>query len=66
MVWGTSEWEAAIPSRPDGPLLRVWEAVPAAARLERDGYALRRDRYGNALGGLRLPALRRAGGHLPG
>ena len=25
MIWGTSEWEAAIPSRPDGPLLRVWE-----------------------------------------
>ena len=25
MVWGTSEWEAGIPSRPDGPLLRVWE-----------------------------------------
>ena len=146
MVWGTSEWEAAIPSRPDGPLLRVWEvagsshanrwevafqgtqgfrdfssvggttlspaawdedsagqygergsspsnlypsryafraaiddlarwardwkefragrlaadqvgAAPAAARLQRDGFALRRDRYGNALGGVRLPAL---------
>ena len=147
MVWGTSEWEAAIPSRPDGPLLRVWEvagsshanrwevafqaaqgfrdfssvggatlspdrwdsddapastasggsspsnlypsryafraaigdlarwagdwkefragrlaadrvrAAPTAARLERDGFALRRDRYGNALGGVRLPAL---------
>ena len=24
-LWGTSEWEAALPSRPDGPLLRVWE-----------------------------------------
>jgi hypothetical protein len=146
MVWGTSEWEAAIPSRPDGPLLRVWEiagtshanwwevtmgaaqgfrdgssvngttvfpapwdedaagqygerapfssnvaparyafraaidglnrwardckefragrlaadqvrAAPAAARLGRDGFVLRRDRYGNALGGVRLPAL---------
>jgi hypothetical protein len=145
MVWGTSEWEAAVPSRPDGQLLRVWEIAgtshanwweirfqgaqgyrdgfaydgttyfpyygwdeddagqygerrpfsnnvaparyafraaidnlnrwardwrdhragrlsadqvrpaPAAARLERDGYALRRDEHGNALGGLRLP-----------
>lgn len=25
IVWGTSEWEAVAPSRPDGPLLRVWE-----------------------------------------
>jgi len=25
LVWGTSEWEAALSSRPDGPLLRVWE-----------------------------------------
>lgn len=146
MVWGTSEWEAALPSRPDGPLLRVWEiagtshanwweasfggaqgfrdgsavggtalfpatwdedaagqygerqhfssnvaparyafraavdhlnrwardwkefqagrldadrvrAVPAAGRLDRDGYMLRRDDHGNALGGVRLPAL---------
>ena len=147
MVWGTSEWEAGILSRPDGPLLRVWEiagtshanwweirfqgaqgyrdgfaydgttyfpyygwdeddagqygerrpfsnnvaparyafraaidglnrwardwrdyragrlaadqvrAAPAAARLERDGFALRRDEQGNALGGVRLPAL---------
>jgi hypothetical protein len=144
MVWGTSEWEAAVPSRPDGPLLRVWEIAgtshanwweirfqgaqgyrdgfaydgttyfpygwdeddagqygerrpfsnnvaparyafraaidglnrwardwrdyragrlsadqvrpaPAAARLERDGFALRRDEHGNALGGVRLP-----------
>jgi hypothetical protein len=144
MVWGTSEWEAAIPSRPDGPLLRVWEIAgtshanwwevrfqgtqgyrdafaydgtayfpyswdeddagqygerrpfsnnvaparyafraaiadlnrwardwrdhragrlsadqvrpaPAANRLERDGFALRRDEHGNALGGVRLP-----------
>jgi hypothetical protein len=145
MVWGTSEWEAGIPSRPDGPLLRVWEIAgtshanwwevrfqgaqgyrdgfaydgttyfpyygwdeddagqygerrpfsnnvaparyafraaidnlnrwardwrdyrngrlsadqirpaPAADRLERDGFALRRDELGNALGGLRLP-----------
>lgn len=146
IVWGTSEWEAAIPSRPDGPLLRVWEiagtahanqwevrfqgaqgfrdfgsvagtaffpatwdeeaagqygergsapsnlapgryafraavdglnrwardwkavragglpaelvrAVPAAGRLERDGYRLRRDEHGNARGGVRLAAL---------
>jgi hypothetical protein len=147
MVWGTSEWEAGLQSRPDGPLLRVWEiagtshanwwevrfqgaqgyrdgfaydgttyfpyygwdeddagqygerrplsnnvaparyafraaiadlnqwardwrdhragrlaadqvhAAPAAARLERDGFALRRDEHGNALGGVRLPAL---------
>jgi hypothetical protein len=146
MIWGTSEWEAAIPSRPDGPLLRVWEiagtshanrwevafqgaqgfrdfssvggttlapaswdedaagqygergsspsnlapgryafraaiddlnrwardwkefragrlaaeqvrAAPTAGRLDRDGFALRRDRYGNSLGGVRLPAL---------
>jgi hypothetical protein len=146
LVWGTSEWEAALPSRPDGPLLRVWEiagtshanewevrfqgaqgfrdfssaggtalfpapfdedaagrygergsspsnlapgryafraaiaalnrwaqdwkefragrraadqvrAAPAAARLERDGWQLRRDDHGNALGGVRLPAL---------
>jgi hypothetical protein len=146
MVWGTSEWEAAIPSRPDGPLLRVWEIAgtshanywevslgsaqgfrdgsavggtalfparwdedsagqygergsypanmapgryafraavddlnrwarewkefragrlgadqvrpaPAARRLERDGFQLRRDQSGNALGGVRLPAL---------
>jgi hypothetical protein len=146
LVWGTSEWEAALPSRPDGPLLRVWEiagtshanqwevrfqgaqgfrdfssvngtalfpapwdedaagqygergsspsnlapgryafraaidglnrwardwkefragrlaadqvrAAPAAGRLERDGWQLRRDEHGNALGGVRLPAL---------
>lgn len=146
MVWGTSEWEASIPSRPDGPLLRVWElagtshanywemqfqgtqgfrdgssfggtalypgrfdedtagqygergsspsnlapgryafraaiadlnrwardwkafraghlaadqvrAAPAAPRLERDGFSLRRDPNSNALGGVRLPAL---------
>jgi alpha/beta hydrolase family protein len=146
MVWGTSEWEAAVPSRPDGPLLRVWEIAgtshanwweirfqgaqgyrdgfafdgttyfpygwdeddagqygerrpfsnnvaparyafraaiadlnrwardwrayragrlpadqvrpaPAAGRLERDGFVLRRDEHGNALGGVRLPAL---------
>jgi hypothetical protein len=146
IVWGTSEWEAAIPSRADGPLLRVWEiagtshanhwevtfggtqgfrdgsavggsalfpvpwdedhagqygeqgshpsnlaparyafraaidglnrwardwkavrvgrlgadqvrAAPAAPRLDRDGFALRRDQYGNATGGVRLPAL---------
>jgi hypothetical protein len=146
MIWGTSEWEAAIPSRPDGPLLRVWEiagtshanqwevrfqgaqgfrdvssvggttffpapwdedaagqygergsapsnlapgryafraaiaalngwardwkefkagrlgadqvqTAPAAGRLERDGWQLRRDEHGNALGGVRLPAL---------
>jgi hypothetical protein len=145
MVWGTSEWEAGIESRPDGPLLRVWEIAgtshanwweirfqgaqgyrdgfaydgtayfpyygwdeddagqygerrpfsnnvaparyafraaiagldrwardwrdhragrlgadrvrpaPAAPRLERDGFALRRDEHGNAQGGLRLP-----------
>jgi hypothetical protein len=147
MVWATSEWEAGLPSRPDGPLLRVWEIAgtshanwweirfqgaqgyrdgfaydgttyfpyygwdeddagqygerrpfsnnvaparyafraaidvlnrwardwkdyragrlaadrvrpaPAAPRLERDGYSLRRDGHGNALGGVRLPAL---------
>jgi hypothetical protein len=146
MIWGTSEWEAALPSRPDGPLLRVWEiagtshanrwevafqgaqgvrdfssvggttlapepwdegsagqygergsspsnlapgryafraaiddlnrwardwkefragrlaadqvrAAPAAGRLDRDGFAVRRDPHGNALGGVRLPAL---------
>lgn len=146
MVWATSEWEAAFPSRPDGTLLRVWEIagtshanwwevsfqsaqgfrdvsavggtallpetwdeddagqygerrpfssnvaparyafraavaglhrwardwkefragrrsidevrpVPPAGRLDRDGVLLRRDRYGNALGGVRLPAL---------
>ena len=148
MIWGTSEWEAAIPSRPDGPLLRVWEiagtshanqwevrfqgaqgfrdfgsfggttfspapwdedaageygergsapsnlapgryafraaidvlnrwakdwkefragrrsaeevrAAPAATRLDRgpDGWQLQRDEYGNATGGVRLPAL---------
>lgn len=145
MVWATSEWEAGIASRPDGPLLRVWEIAgtshanwwevrfqgaqgyrdgfaydgtayfpyygwdeddagqygerrpfsnnvaparyayraaidhlnrwardwrayrdgrlpadqirpaPTAGRLERDGYQLRRDERGNALGGLRLP-----------
>src|SRR5205807_5499377 len=32
-------------------------AAPAAARLERDRVALRRGRYGNALGGVRRPAL---------
>jgi hypothetical protein len=146
LVWGTSEWEAALPSRPDGPLLRVWEiagtshanewemrfqgaqgfrdfsslggtalypapwdadaagrygergssfsnlapgryafraaiaalnrwahdwkefkagrlaadrvhAAPAAGRLERDDWQLRRDEHGNAGGGVRLPAL---------
>ncbi|HEV7865626.1 MAG TPA: alpha/beta hydrolase domain-containing protein [Acidimicrobiia bacterium] len=146
IVWATSEWEAALQSRPDGPLLRVWEiagtshanhwevtmggaqgfrdgsavggtvvvpaqwdedhagqygergshpsnlaparyafraaidglnrwardwkavragrlgadqvrAAPAAGRLARDGLALRRDEYGNAAGGVRLPAL---------
>jgi hypothetical protein len=146
MVWATSEWEAGLSSRADGPLLRVWEiagtshanwwevtmgaaqgfrdgssvggttvvpapwdedaagqygerapfssnvaparyafraaiddlnrwagdwkafrsgrlaadqvrSAPAAARLERDGFVLRRDQYGNALGGVRLPAL---------
>jgi hypothetical protein len=146
IVWGTTEWEAAIPSRPDGPLLRVWEIAgtshanqwevrfqgaqgsrdfssvggtalfpapwdedaagqygergsspsnlapgryafraaidglnrwardwkearagrlgadrvrpaPAAGRLARDGWRLRRDEHGNALGGVRLPAL---------
>ena len=146
LLWGTSEWEAALPSRPDGPLLRVWEvagtshanqwevrfqgaqgfrdfsslggtalfpvpwdedtagqygergsapsnlapgryafraaiaalnqwahdwkefragrlladqvrAAPTAARLERDGWQLRRDEHGNARGGVRLPAL---------
>jgi hypothetical protein len=147
MVWGTSEWEAAIPSRPDGKLLRVWEIAgtshanwwevslgeaagfrdgsslqgssafparwdedaagqygersrehssnmaparyafraavaalnrwardwkdfragrisedrvrpaPAAPRLERSGYQLRRDDHGNTLGGVRLAAL---------
>jgi hypothetical protein len=147
MVWATSEWEAGIPSRPDGPLLRVWEiagtshanwweirfqgaqgyrdgfaydgttyfpyygwdeddagqygerrpfsnnvapsryafraaiaelnrwardwreyragrlgaeevrSAPASPRLERDGYLLRRDDHGNAVGGVRLPAL---------
>lgn len=146
LLWGTSEWEAALPSRADGPLLRVWEiagtshanqwevrfqgaqgfrdfssfggtalfpapwdedaarqygergsspsnlapgryasraaiaaldrwardwkeckagrlaadhvrAAPAAGRLERDGWRLRRDAHGNALGGVRLPAL---------
>src|SRR5205085_330985 len=31
--------------------------APAAARLDRDGFMLRRDPYGNALGGVRLPAL---------
>jgi hypothetical protein len=156
MVWGTSEWEAGIPSRPDGPLLRVWEMAgtshanwwevrfqgaqgyrdgfaydgttyfpyygwdeddagqygerrpfsnnvaparyafraaidglnrwardwrdhragrlaadqvrpaPAAARLERDGYALRRDGHGNALGGLRLPFIDVAVAHYRG
>jgi alpha/beta hydrolase family protein len=32
-------------------------AAPAAERLERDGWQLRRDEYGNATGGVRLPAL---------
>ncbi|MGH9034987.1 MAG: alpha/beta hydrolase domain-containing protein, partial [Acidimicrobiia bacterium] len=146
IVWGTSEWEAVATSRPDGPLLRVWEMAgtshvnwwegsfggaqgfrdltavggpallpatwdeddagqygergsrninlaparyafraavdhlsrwardwkefragvrpadrirpaPAAERLSRTGFMLARDGHGNALGGLRLPAL---------
>jgi hypothetical protein len=51
MVWGTSEWEAGLPSRADGPRLRVWEIAGTShanwwemrfqvAQGFRDGFAL--------------------------
>jgi hypothetical protein len=48
------DWKAVRAGRLAADQVR---AAPAAGRLDRDGYTLRRDQYGNAVGGVRLPAL---------